>query len=52
MSMLNSKSEELVKNTMEEEQEIRRKWQLRLQESEDEITRLTAKLGKYYFIHM
>ncbi|XP_063675777.1 uncharacterized protein LOC134812326 isoform X2 [Bolinopsis microptera] len=44
LNLSNTRSTEFAKSTLEEEEDLRRKWQNRMKESEDEINRLTAKL--------
>ena len=39
----NARSNEFAKSSLEEEQDMRRKWQNRIKDAEDEVNRLTAK---------
>ena len=43
LAISNARSNEFAKSSLEEEQDMRRKWQNRIKDAEDEVNRLTAK---------
>ncbi|KAL5265052.1 hypothetical protein ACHWQZ_G005961 [Mnemiopsis leidyi] len=44
LAISNARSNEFAKSSLEEEQDMRRKWLNRIKDAEDEVNRLTAKL--------